>query len=762
MLNYRMTLNPPHNSLTVHLVRFAVIASLCLGLKVLSAEEKTSEFAESLWTPDSANRLCGGSYDISRLLQISSDLPDKRTMKAFADVAILGPNSTSELTGNVEINYNDLYLITPNIRFDVDADLFQAPEGMTVISEDFAVFVQETYVEVQAKEFDAQGADFVLFEDGYRGQAKSLTANQNQANFEGVSITYCPPHKNSWLLEAGTLRLNRESNIAVARNVKLNFGDFLPALHLPYIRFPLTRSRTSGVLPPTFESNSLRGYELGIPIYINLAPNYDLTVTPRLSSIQSHSVEVEFRHLSNISTSELSSTWLPTDQDYLEYLNSRIDRNQNEQHQSSQRWFLSIQHGLGSRKWIADIDYSFVSDADFLRDFGNSIDDLGRVGLSRTAMASRITKNYEVSASSERYEPFRFWGSSVSKVPEFRYSHRFPIFQAHGGYNIEWAKLKHTDDTAVRKSERRHVDLIVDLPRERAWGHFNLSAARSLTRFETKVETSVRHSTTYRLDTELIFERSLTRDLASLGVVKPRFVYIHRDVKNPYVPLVLDYGIRAITLESVLDPTREIRLDHVTPVESMGIALDASLVGASNHQDLLNTQLVAAQSSTDYFKDLLTGVAISGKLSDTLSWSLASFRLKEPFPKKANEFRIHFRHGSTKLVAWVRQEKDPDVLQTYLDVSIPVATGWTVYSRWNHDWEHDTHLDSYLGFEHQGCCMEYRLLWRRVIRYAWVETEKVRSRTGIFFELSMKGLTSIGDNVVSIVDRPISSNILLY
>ena len=59
----------------------------------------------------------------------------------------------------------------------------------------------------------------------------------------------------------------------------MRFKD-VPIFYTPYISFPVGDERKSGLLFPSFSHSGSNGYELDVPYYFNLAPNYDLTVTP--------------------------------------------------------------------------------------------------------------------------------------------------------------------------------------------------------------------------------------------------------------------------------------------------------------------------------------------------------------------------------------------------------------------------------------------------------------------------------------------------
>lgn len=722
-----------------------------------------SDFAKSLWRTTNS-RTCHGQYDARLFLQLQQESSGDE-VRMHADRAELDLNGTSMLTGNVSLQLEDLFLSTTSLEIDVVKQIFRNQGGMTILSDDFALHVDETTIEAKARSLRVSGADFVLLKDGYRGSAERLTANEDRAEFESVLITYCPPEINTWLLSAGHIRLDRTHNIAIARDVQLSIGR-LPTFYIPYLRFPLTRTRTTGLLPPNFERNSLRGYELALPIYVNLAPHYDLTLTPRLSSRQTHSIETEFRYRTRVSYSEFNAVFLPSDDQYLEYLRTRIDRASATSDQGSRRWYIGVQHRFAEDGWFGDIDYSFVSDEDFLRDFGGSIDDLGRVGLWRTAYISKIDRHYQLNVTSERFEPFRYWGTSVSKLPEIEYKHRFPFHRINLGFDTHVALLKSEDLEGEFNVERRHLNVLLHLPIQKTWGSVHVESSRAYTWFGLTDQNQTRHTSTISVDSSLSFVRKSTGAVPSMQSLEPRLVYVRRESDTSQVPFSFDVRARAVTMDSILNPTRITGYDQLPSVHSIAVGLRGSLIDPSSRGKLLELQLaISSPLMSSFYNPRKTpsfGLAVLGSLTEDLQWSAAYFRYFDLHREEANEFRIRYHRDQTRVNGWLRFEKEAATLQSYVDVAVPVTQGWSIYGRWHHDWEHDAHIDSYLGVEFSGCCMEYRLLWHRTIRYEWLQSEQIQSRTGIRFEVSMKGLTSFGDNVLSIVNRNINSPVLIY
>src|SRR5699024_2884243 len=129
----------------------------------------------------------------------------------------------------------------------------------------------------------------------------------------------------------------------------------MPLLYSPWLSFPLRKERKSGFLMPTLGMSSKSGVDFSAPYYFNLAPNYDLTLTPRYLSKRGPQLGAQFRYLGRGYRSVVEGTYLP-----------------NDKRRRMKRWLFhwqhrhSLGHGLS-----ASIDVNRVSDGDYFRDFSN-------------------------------------------------------------------------------------------------------------------------------------------------------------------------------------------------------------------------------------------------------------------------------------------------------------------------------------------------------------------------------------------------------
>jgi LPS-assembly protein len=99
-----------------------------------------------------------------------------------------------------------------------------------------------------------------------------------------------------WQVRATRIIHNNEERTVYYENAFIDVAGW-PVLWMPYLSAPdSTVRRKSGFLAPRYIATTGLGTGVSIPYFWALAPNYDLTVTPTLSSRQGVLGRVEWRH----------------------------------------------------------------------------------------------------------------------------------------------------------------------------------------------------------------------------------------------------------------------------------------------------------------------------------------------------------------------------------------------------------------------------------------------------------------------------------
>ncbi|WP_442596224.1 LPS-assembly protein LptD [Parapusillimonas sp. JC17] len=197
--------------------------------------------------------------------------------------------------------------------------------------------------------------DFWLGATGGAGSAaRAEMFSRDHMRLTDVNYSGCPCPDPAWYIKSPKVDLHFEENEGIARHGVLYFKDF-PILYSPYLSFPVRKERKSGFLLPTYGTSSSGGFEVSVPYYFNLAPNYDLTLIPRYLSKRGLQMGAEFRYLGRNYGGQFYGTYLPNDR--------AADR---------KRWYYALQHVHSLGEGLsASLDVRRVSDDDYFRDFSS-------------------------------------------------------------------------------------------------------------------------------------------------------------------------------------------------------------------------------------------------------------------------------------------------------------------------------------------------------------------------------------------------------
>ena len=152
------------------------------------------------------------------------------------------------------------------------------------------------------------------FKDGFIDRAQALATNGSRLSASRVErsgglvsvaqngvYTACEPCKDHperppfWQVRASKVTEDQGTHTIHYENAWLEIAG-TPIAYIPYFSTPdATVSRHSGLLAPRIFQGSRIGFGLGLPIFLDLAPNYDLTLTPTYLSKQGFYGEAEWR-----------------------------------------------------------------------------------------------------------------------------------------------------------------------------------------------------------------------------------------------------------------------------------------------------------------------------------------------------------------------------------------------------------------------------------------------------------------------------------
>jgi LPS-assembly protein len=211
-------------------------------------------------------------------------------------------NQRVSAVGNVQMFYNGTSVEADKVIYDQKTKRLHAEGNIRLTDAEGKI----TYANVMDLSDDYRDG----FVDSLRVDTEDQTrmaasrADRSAGNytvFENGVYTACAPCKDDpkkpplWQVKGARIIHNQEERMLYFENAQLEFFG-VPIAYLPYFSTPdPTVKRKTGFLMPSYNSTAGYGFGVDTPFYWAIAPDYDMTITPRITTKQGLLGQVEFR-----------------------------------------------------------------------------------------------------------------------------------------------------------------------------------------------------------------------------------------------------------------------------------------------------------------------------------------------------------------------------------------------------------------------------------------------------------------------------------
>jgi LPS-assembly protein len=211
-------------------------------------------------------------------------------------------NSRVSAVGNVQLFYNGTSVEADKVIYDQKTKRLHAEGNIRMTDADGKI----TYANIMDLSDDYRDG----FVDSLRVDTEDQTrmaatrADRSSGNytvFENGVYTACAPCKDDpkkpplWQVKGERIIHDQSEKMLYFETAQLEFFG-VPLAYVPYFSTPdPTVKRKSGFLMPGFSQASSYGFGVEIPYYWAIAPNYDATFSPRITSKQGVLLQAEFR-----------------------------------------------------------------------------------------------------------------------------------------------------------------------------------------------------------------------------------------------------------------------------------------------------------------------------------------------------------------------------------------------------------------------------------------------------------------------------------
>lgn len=694
-------------------------------------------------------------------------IPANSAVRLTADEVSGVGQKEAQASGDVIVERDDQVINAHTIAYDETSNQVVSPNDFILRNGVANLSGSRLAYNLQTAQGTAEGVRFAYndeTQDDYRriarlqGEADSMQMfGKNYYRMNNAIANTCNTGDDSWYIKASQIDTDREKNIGVARHARLVFKG-VPIIYSPWLDFPLNGNRKSGFLAPTFGGGS-DGFELAMPYYFNLAPNYDATLTPHYYSRRGLAMAAETRYLFENFGGKVWGEWLPDDQ--------LADKD---------RRVIHFQHNhdlSGSLKM--GIDYHQAGDDNHYRDLGGRLDSAENVNLNRQIWLSHngrlLGGAINTKLNVQRYQTLQDEQRTLKEPYRL-----LPQLSTQWTNNIDRAKISVSGE--LTRFEHRSLqegmrEVLYPTARwdfSNQWGFLRPKVGVHATAYQLDDYQKIKgHSTTrvlpiFSVDSGVQFERNTQmfgRNLTQ--TLEPRLFYTYIPTREQNHLPNFDSSENTFTYEQLFRENRFSGNDRINAANQLSTAVmsrfydsdtgverfkaglgqrfylkrdDVDLSGHINQRKENRSDFVAFLGGNITDKWYVQGdVHYNEKQKRTESY--ATHAMYHPAAGKT----VSVRFGYDRNSSWYSDEKDE---LKFIDAGVqwPIYKGLSVVARQNYSLTHHKALDSLAGFQYDAkCgCWSFKAVAQRYI------TDYDKTKNAFFFQLQLRGLGGLGSS----------------
>ncbi|WP_406701897.1 LPS assembly protein LptD [Sodalis sp.] len=708
-------------------------------------------------------------------------------------------------SGNVGIEQGNNTLTADEVQLTQRQEQNQAPlrtvtatGNVNYVSNEIKLQGPKAWSNLNTKDTDVYQGNYQMV--GRQGRGDADTMKQRGDNrytaLENGSFTSCPPGDDSWSVVGSEIIHDREEQIAEIRNARFKIGK-VPVFYSPYLQMPVGDKRRSGFLIPNAKYDSNNSFGFSTPYYLNLAPNYDATITPNYMSKRGTQIQTEFRYLTTPGEGLLGFYWLPKD---------RVYSSEHASDGDSDRWLLYWHHNdIMDQVWRFNVDYTKVSDSSYFDDLDSKHGSTTDGYATQKFSFGHADENWDSALS---YKQFQVFDTNSSNA--YRAAPQFDLTYYKNGIDLfdlkvfsQAAKFTNVNNN-YPEATRLHVEPILNLPLANRWGSLNTEAKLMVTHYQqenidyyNENTTTGRHLNSsvnrvlpqFKTDGKTVFERNMDYAPDYTERLEPRLQYLYVPYRNQNDIGVYDSTILQIDYSGLFRDRTYSGLDRISPANQL-----AGGVTTRIYDDQRMERFNASVGQIYYFSRPRTG-DITGTRDNydntgSVVWAGDSYwRISNQwwvrgglqYDSRLNSVALgdvvlECRHDENRILQLNYRYASPQYIERVLsDISHPdyqqgisqvgVTGNWPLVDRWSlvgayyYGTKANQLANQLIGLQYNTCCWAINVGYERKIT-GWNNTNSSSQYDNkVSFNIELRGLSR---NYGLSTDKMLESGILPY
>ena len=690
--------------------------------------------------------------------EVVSGNPNDLPVYIEADQAEITQPRSGIYKGNVDVKQGNRHLQSAEVEVQQQGsgDNVQryafARGGFDYRDNQINLLGDDAKIHLNTKDTDVRNAHYQLVDRQGRGSAESVELRDDYRVMKNATFTSCLQDDHSWSIYADEMRQHVKEEYAEMWHARFKVQG-VPVFYTPYLQLPIGDRRRSGLLIPTLGHGSRDGSFYAQPVYWNIAPNLDATLTPKYMSRRGWQLNSEFRYLTTLGEGQIAG----------EYLGD--DRLKDYDSENRKRHLFYWKHNAAfARDWRLDLNYTKVSDKRYFNDFDSAYGSSTDGYADQTGRIAYYQPNYNIAMFVKQFQIFdEVVIGPYRALPQIDFNYyKNGLFGNKLDFKLFSQAVRFDNDSAQMPTAWRfHGEPSVNTTLSNRYGSMNLEAKLYATQYQQKkgrsdkvedVESSVnRILPQLKIDLQSVLASNQTFISGYTQTLEPRAQYLFRPYKDQsnigsklnsqYLGFGYDSSLLQQDYFSLFNSRRYSGLDRIASANQVTLG-GTSRFFDENKEERFNIAVgqtyYLEPSRIDENRDNQTegsssswAIEANWKINDLMRWrggyqydpqlgqvSLANTGI-EYNPTKNNVVQLNYRYASKEYInqnlTAEANRYNQDIKQLGVQVSWELSDHWAIAGRYYQDLALKKPVEQYLGVQYNTCCWSVGVGARRYV-----------------------------------------------